>query len=816
MMKKRILASSMASVMALSSVSVVAFADEKISGESVTKAQLQAYIDEMDKFIDGELEEYGSAQDEKFQNAVDHAKLVLEDSESTKNEYTAAYQMVKAVKAKLEKYSAKDLEKKLSEYKSIYDSENILNEAFEDLIYDEDDYSNFVSAYDDADAMVDSGDTRLITDAYVNLVDAYKDLEENDTVTKAEFRTALRQYEELALSMKNYESWRRGTITVAPTTGEAADNDKLKDGVKYLKQATVTFDQLIKMVYGDGLKVDPALLVDGEWKKVSDKTEDKLKLDISGSSPVSDPVTFLNTKRWIGGAELSVTVDTAAATPSIADYTGLKDAINGQYDKLDEAKGISKTTDKTIVAAYKAAVDAVNVFNGWQADNAKTGSKASASKLMDEYHSDLVYKFNKDVVDAIKGMSISVTFDDDELKTANKGSKLTADKMLYICVKSTTGLADGITSSNADDYIFGNENDAKTSITTNSLTGYEVQKIAAGKDILKYIPVGTIGGTNDGEKGLALYNKYIGYNFNDSNDKSNALTEITKWADGKTVKEAKGSSQEWTIVWRAVKYDLEKLFPAEKAETKYTLAQLKTLYEKAYDLAEETGDAALFAKYHTELVEKRADAVEFYKEAKAKTGYQTGDTLLNTNLAKVYDDLKGAYDNLNKILADYPYTYQEIRMDIAKIAIAIDAGEVKGDDLTKALQDCAYALSVVEASDAINSGDAEDNQAFDSSREFQIFNRLKTQKTKANAKQNDSEKELTKTYKALVEAYDAAKNADKGVENDFDGDGAFNVKDVDALIDALLDGKTDSKYDVDGNGTFNVKDVDALIDVLLA
>lgn len=815
MMKKRILASSMASVMALSSVSVVAFADEKISGESVTKAQLQAYIDEMDKFIDGELEEYGSAQDEKFQNAVDHAKLVLEDSESTKNEYTAAYQMVKAVKAKLEKYTAKDLEKKLSEYKSIYDSENILNEEFEDLIYDEDDYSNFVDAYDDADAMVDSGDTRLITDAYVNLVDAYKDLEENDTVTKAEFRTALRQYEELALSMKNYESWRQGTITVAPTTGEAADNDKLKDGVKYLKQATVTFDQLIKMVYGDGLKVNPAVLVDGKWVKVSDKTEDKLKLNTSSTPAVSDTVTFLNTKRWIGGEELSVTVD-GATNATIADYTGLKDAINGQYDKLDEAKGISKTTDKTIVAAYKAAVDAVNVFNGWQADNAKTGSKASASKLMDEYHSDLVNKFNTGVVTAISNLGSSltgVTFDDDELKAANKGSKLTADKMLYICVKSTTGLADDITDTDVDDYIFDNETDATSAAS--SLNGYEVQKIAAGKDILKYIPVGTIAGTNDGEKGLALYNKYINYKF-DSTDKDAALTTIQEWADGKTVKEAKGSSQEWTIVWRAVKYDLEKLFPAEKAETKYTLAQLKTLYEKAYDLAEETGDAALFAKYHTELVEKRADAVEFYKEAKAKTGYQTSEKLLNTTLTKVYDELKSAYDNLNKILADYPYTYQEIRMDIAKIAIAIDAGEVKGDDLTKALQDCAYALSVVEASNAIDDGDADDNQAFDSSREFQIFNRLKTQKTKAKDKQNDSEKELTKTYKALVEAYDAAKNADKGVENDFNGDGAFNVKDVDALIDALLDGKTDSKYDVDGNGTFNVKDVDALIDVLLA
>lgn len=815
MMKKRILASSMASVMALSSVSVVAFADEKISGESVTKAQLQAYIDEMDKFIDSELEEYGSAQDEKFQNAVDHAKLVLEDSESTKNEYTAAYQMVKAVKAKLEKYTAKDLEKKLSEYKSVYDSENILNEEFEDLIYDEDDYSDFVAAYDDADAMVDSGDARLITDAYVNLVDAYKDLEENDTVTKAEFRTALRQYEELALKMKNYESWRQGTITVAPTTGEAADNDKLKDGVKYLKQATVTLNELIDMVYGDGLKVNPAVLVDGEWKKVSDKATDKLKVGSGGSA---DADAFLKAKRWIGSADLTVAGDTGTAG-TIADYVGLKNAINAQYDRLDEAKGISKTTDTTIVAAYKAAVDAVNVFNGWEADNAKTGSKASASKLMDEYHSDLVNKFNSAVVGAIKAMSITdVTFDDTELKDNNKGSKLTANKMLYICVNPNTGLADGITDSNAENYIFGSESEATESITKNSLvdgtTKYVVQKVAAGKDILKYMPVGTINGTDDGEKGLGLYNKYIKYKFDD--DKADALAEIRKWADGKTVKEAKGTSQEWTIVWRAVKYDLEKLFPAEKAETKYTLAQLKTLYEKAYDLAEETGDAALFATYHAALVEKRAEAVEFYKEAKAKTGYQTSDELLDNTLATVYDGLKTAYDDLNKILADYPYTYQEIRMDIAKIAIAIDAGEVKGDDLTKALQNCAYALSVVEASDAIATGDADDNQAFDSSREFQIFNRLKTQKSKTVAKQTDSEKELTKKYKALVEAYDAAKNADAGVKNDFNGDSAFNVKDVDALIDALLDGKTDSKYDVDGNGTFNVKDVDALIDVLLA
>lgn len=919
MMKKRILASSMASVMALSSVSVVAFADEKTKdyGEAVSKADLQAFVDAEADFIANELPTYGSKQADRYQSAYDHALKVLEDEDSDAVDYNAAYQMVKSIKSKLQIYSAAQLEALIKENKAKYDKNNEFNAELQDNIYTESTFADFTSAYDDADRYVDSDDSLLITDAYIALEDAVKKLSELDTVTKSDFRKALKAYEELEYKTKNYESWRRGTLTVESTTGTSKNTGDIVS-----KKATVTFGDLYNMVYGESEDVSVRYWDKTEWKTLNptEVSED-------------DKNDHAEQGRWIGGYDIPVGAD-------------LKEFINDQYEALDNIKTATITSNPEMVAAYKAAVDAVSVFNGWTADSYKTGSKGSCATLLTKYRPQLVetyasadiktliteinYKEFKDGSDTkqtgwyvdvsasnavVGGATASTTLADSKdkkytLTQDTDAHTLKCNMALYIVKNKSTGLMKLSSATLAGSDVYRTMADAETAAKTAG-TGYVAQKISAGTNILGYMnyepntdaaedDVGAViadakktGGdwidtssssfssdyedvgtatvtwdsteyykikkkdgstvaTDDAVKKhnalvdkidaavkkfnniktettnfdniLELYNDYLGYTFPD--DAEDALRKIEILADGKSIAKASGSSTEWALIWRKLAYTLEDMFPVETKD-KYTLNDLKKKIDEAYDVAEATGDSSLFATQHSALVAARQRAQDWLTNAKATTGYKTdmyisldfageADSDTGTTLATEYKKIKDAVDLLNKWLKGFKYSYGDIQATISEVAIAIDDGKVAGDDLKKALAQCAYDLSVLEPSDVKASGDADDNVAFDSERIFQPDNRLKTDKQKSKSKPNDYEKALKTSYEALVKAYDAAKNADKGVENDFNGDGAFNVKDVDALIDALLDGKTDSKYDVDGNGTFNVKDVDALIDVLLA
>ena len=75
MLRRRILASAMASVMALGSVAVVANAEETAvaTTQVKTKADLEAYVKSFDKFREDGLNDYGSASSEKFMDAIEYA-----------------------------------------------------------------------------------------------------------------------------------------------------------------------------------------------------------------------------------------------------------------------------------------------------------------------------------------------------------------------------------------------------------------------------------------------------------------------------------------------------------------------------------------------------------------------------------------------------------------------------------------------------------------------------------------------------------------------------------------------------------------------
>ena len=83
MLRRKILTSAMASVMALTSISAVAFADETATDVKnvKTKADLEAYVKSFDGFRSKELYDYGSISGENFLNALEYADNVLDDQD---------------------------------------------------------------------------------------------------------------------------------------------------------------------------------------------------------------------------------------------------------------------------------------------------------------------------------------------------------------------------------------------------------------------------------------------------------------------------------------------------------------------------------------------------------------------------------------------------------------------------------------------------------------------------------------------------------------------------------------------------------------
>lgn len=215
MLRRRILASAMASVMAIGSVAVVASAEDTAAAtkQVKTKADLEALVKSYDSFRAKEINDYGSMSGEKFLDALEYADNVINDSASTVDDYTVAYQMVTATYNSLKIYTTEELATLIKANKSKYDSKNILNDELNDNLYDGDKWDKFVSEYESAEDVLDSKDSRIIYDAYESLTDAAANLGGLTVVTKAQFRTALKNYETQKQNIYRYDTWRRGTVS---------------------------------------------------------------------------------------------------------------------------------------------------------------------------------------------------------------------------------------------------------------------------------------------------------------------------------------------------------------------------------------------------------------------------------------------------------------------------------------------------------------------------------------------------------------------------------------------------------------------------
>lgn len=795
MMKKRIFAASMASVMALSSVSVVAFADETKAdfGEAVTKAELKEYIKNLEKFVEDELDNYGTTMGENFNDAYEAAKVVADASDASDDDVTAAYQMLKAVKAKLVLHTTAELKELVNDNKSIYDTENVMNEEFNDEIYDADTWSTFESAFETAQDSVEETDQRVINDAYADLEAAVSGLKANDVVTKAQFRAAYNDFIDLVNSFEKYEDWRRGKATVDAnevTFGDNATAATKKKKFK-IKDATLTFAEIKDIVYGDSNKLPASILNDEAATYAAVVTDNKTKLT------------------WI--------------TLGMPGSATVKEDAGAAYAKFIDNSNSSKTTLTTINTTYASMKKAVEVFKGWEVDNVKSGSKTSIKNLLDDNHEALVHAL-------VKETSSSSTSPYDAHITA---------------IETGLGLT-GAISLEADGKIkVTKAPDAGKYLVVDTNTGYVVEDatkygnttgknitIKEGDDIAKYMPLNsTLAGTtldnfnakNQTKTAIKFSTALKAFEdvkaLDESDDKEKNYktvlnNQIVKGSEEATtldtqdvVTESSTKSVVYPLVFRAMKYAIDDMFPGED---EYKKSDVASLIKDANKLIDET-EANIFKTKNLALDTARKNATAWVAAANATKGYKDGNTVTVTDTytdyngwtaTAAYKDLKDAYDKLAKELKKLPVSFGDISATIADVADGLEAKAYgsSADAIAAALADVAYDLSTLEWTT--------DYEAYDDDRNFIFYNRLKTDGT-------DGEKAFYKKYQALLKAVEDAGKSDV-TKGDVDGDGVVSALDALAALKftvgkITLNDAQKAAADVDGDGEVSVLDALAIL-----
>lgn len=796
-MKKRIFAASMASVMALSSVSVVAFADEtKDFGETVTKAELKEAIKAYDNTLKN-IDNYGSVQALRFQEAYDHAAYVAADAKADADDATAAYQMLKAVAATLQQFTNEELKELVADCKATYDENNILNEEIMDNVYEEDAFLTFKNAYEDAESIVEVDDLMIVTDAYIKLDEAAKALEGKKLtpVTKTQFRAIIKDYEKVLAQFSKNETWRRGKVSVKPTTGKANDG-----------AADLDLTAAVYVTWGD------------------------LQEIVNGTS-VSDVVTKVN--KGVADTTMAPTSSTWIAVGGTGKT--VEELIYEQSKVFDDYKAASKTTDPTIKGAYDAAKEAISVFNSWKAIDADSTVKSQATKTLNSYRTKLVNDFEATLAGSLAtttGAADKLSFNDGTSDVA--ALKYENGKLIGQPGAAKAGCVLRIVSATGLIQLDGDDYKADEVTGTKSYT----IKIAEGEDYLKYIPVRSKSITTtaqatyaaDKVNAAAAALKML-ETYNELSDKGSKAT-ADDWAtafgndtasvddvfdldENKTVTKPAGSAREYTLINRYLAYALQDLYPEETVDCSHTKADIKKVIEEAYDLINETGDCNIFATANAELAEARKAAVEWVREAEKDKKYKDNDAdhgtfdLAGTDATatEVYHTLKcaagGKYDALDALLKEYPISYAEIAEKIVKVNADVEDG-VYGEAVKKAADDVAYALSVLKVSE-------DGNEAFTDERAFNGYNRLRVNDDATT----DEEKALKTALDTLETAMKDA-TGDDVVLGDLDGDGKPTAKDALLVLKAaagevkLTDAQAKAA-DFNGDGVYNAKDALAIL-----
>ncbi len=833
MLRRRILASAMVSVMAIGSVAVVANAETTAAATTQVKSRddLKAYIDSLDSFRSSKIYDYGSVSGENFLNALEYADNVLDNTKSTVDDYTTAYAMVEAVYNKLKIYTAEELKALVNSSKSIYETNNINNEDLGDAIYTADSFSAFEEAYENAESVLNSADSRIITDAYEVLYAAKAALSPLDVVTKAQFRAALKAYETALSKEFAYDAWRVGTLDTGWAYWGYQDQSvaygtvyehvaSLKTGIN---DAYGEFDE-IKSVN----KTTQTNIVDAYKACVAATTVlNGFKADDTNRATKANVKTLLN--QYNGRLVYDYkTTDAEKLYEAVVALLGADKVHNRKGDKYSsnidmKLAGVAAGADAWYVVESSYTVNP----NGWTWSTSV--DKKNSAEISIKTDSKFYIELTKDGYATGNVATDKTGFDYYKLINAKSEVDLTD----YIKVDAASVDHD------TDNHFINNVNDGDSpkggivigqwgAIAGAAQTMNGSYTNSSNETVDTYADLG---------KAMELAELYLTGEKKDI--EGNTLIEDIDTIDAISAGSAKGSSTEWTLVYRYLKYAL-----ADKYDASYgtkTKADVSALIDKCYELAELTGDAALFSCNHNILVTARQDAINWVKAANKIKTYKdnvtpadcTG-TIINGSLiaTQVYETLEGKYNQLLNDYNAFKYSFEQIYIEISEVKDAIDNGDLKATDaLTAALENTAYYLSVVESIDVDASGASIelDNDAFTSDRQFQGFNRVYTNgdneydlkldssttvkipKSSKNAA-SLSHANLTAAYEALLAAVKEQTEV-KTVVGDVNGDGVVNALDAAAILKAVAAGTAidAAAGDYNADGVVNALDASAIL-----
>ncbi len=826
MLRRRIFSGAMASVMALSSVAVVASAEET---QVKTKADLEKLVNETygDAFRSDKLSEYGSVSAEAVLDALEAADAVLYDAEADAEDYTVAYMMVEATVARLVIHTAEELQALIDDCKAIYETNNIYNEELQDNIYTIETYDALCIAYDNATNYVTSSSSVDITEAYEQLADAKSKLSKMAVVSKSMFRSVMKQYEALIADEYKYEDWRRGSFggwsdinsgqywILANTTGKASfgmvweglmavqdDINAAYESIDAIKTLSKTSD--VDIVTGYQMAQD-AVSVYGGW--TVDESTRATKSGVNAllkeyhGCLVYDYNATSTTALYdaIAGVDAKVSGDTKfnVTNGNTANYNGCE----GGVTKLVSASWTIKPSINIYVP-----VDA----NGyWTGEGIASGTRPDETTL--------------DTMDAVKWQLISA-------KSNYDLTKIIAVTKDMVC-------------SDANNWKDNQSGDNWSNPECNTVLDQASEWMMGWGWVLKGEPTGV---DADGKPtGSRIRDDLVDAKYDTIIKLSDAYAlamdylagtwSMTDDVDTTGVvanDDYKGNSKEWALVYRYLKYALQDKYDASVSSDKYTKADVKALIEKAYELAELTGDAAIFEEAHMDLVEARQAALDWVKNASSDKMYKEytpgtdaeGDAYVDSNQA--YKTLWAKYEKLEKAYNAMKYSFGDIYEKLAEVSEMIDDGDLEATTaLMTALDATAYALSVV--SDEIETtvhAAYDENPGFDVDRVLQAHNRIITNTEDAVEVSADIGGVTTKdgknpTHAALCSAYESllaeikAQTAPEVLLGDVDGNGTVNALDAAALLQAIVADKALdlAVADYDKSGTVNALDASAIL-----
>ncbi|MGN0687926.1 MAG: dockerin type I repeat-containing protein [Oscillospiraceae bacterium] len=863
MLRRRIFSSAMASVMALTSVAVVAQAED---AQYKSKADLEKLVNETygENFRNTQLGDYGTISAENVLAALEAADAILADSDSDDDDFTAAYKMVEATVARLKIYTAEELKALVATCKTIYESNNIYNEDLGDLIYEAGSYQNLVDAYDAAEGVVDSASSADITDAYEALDNAKNSLNKLQVVSKSMFRSALKEYEALIAEQYKYESWRLGTIEgwADLSTGNfwAVQGNVMTYGL--LMDTMLNLNATINAKYEDLDNIKTLSKTSSEEiVKAYNAAKDAViiakawKVDTVNKSTKSGVKSLLD--KYHGN--MVYEFKASSAEDLLADIVAVAGADKIQYEAVDPADGSVDLVDYTAtpVGAYgywNVVESLVDTERGWGKPVARVTDAALTIKTGAKLYIpvvDGVYDTSR----AIATGTAPADYKSTTYKLVSANTKFDISSLINVAAADVTAAVE-------------RDPDTGVELVQTTETGYDDKLPIALADGKKTISSEFAGNA----MALTIYPATdVYYNA----DFDTAYTIATEYLAGTysgiyaiddagvVVDGAKGNAKEWALVYRYLSYAIQDRYEAA-AGAKYTKADVKKLIDEAYDYADKTGEAAIFAESHNDVVELRQYAIDWLRKANSNKKYKDYNAGFSSNgdyyesSTTIYNMLNGGADKvnattgafiehlegLNQLKNEYEamkYSFGDVYNRIAEVCAMIDDGDLEATDaLLTAIDNTAYALSTVSDTIVVTAeswgGDAanyEENAAFSVDRVFQPYNRVITVDSN-NAKSiaglagfvtagkssyvyykdgmNTSHRALHEAFKALEDEI-TKQTTPTAKLGDVNGDGVVNALDASMILQANVGIATvdAAVADYDGNGTVNALDASAIL-----